>query len=126
MTDSLLSRAWRCVLALLAVPLTAAIAVDAIAEGVTIKSAELLPNGPSYALEANYDVNLGPALEDMLGRGITLTFVTEFELVTPRWWTFNLWNRTVADFSMQHRLSYNALTRQYRLAFGALHQNFDT
>lgn len=125
MTHSLLSRAWRCVLAVLAVPLTATIAIGAIAEGVTIKSAELQPTDTGYALEANYDVNLGAALEDMLSRGITLTFVTEFELVTPRWWTFNLWNRTVADFSLQHRLSYNALTRQYRLAFGALHQNFD-
>jgi len=125
MTDSLLSRTWRRVLAALAVPLTAAIATGAIAQGVTIKSAELLPNGSGYALEANYDVTLTSTLEDMLHRGITLTFVTEFELLTPRWWTFNLWNRTVADYSIQHRLSYNALTRQYRLAFGALHQNFD-
>jgi len=125
MTDSLLSRTWRRVLAALAVPLTPAIATGAIAQGVTIKSAELLPNGSGYALEANYDVTLTSTLEDMLHRGITLTFVTEFELLTPRWWTFNLWNRTVADYSIQHRLSYNALTRQYRLAFGALHQNFD-
>ena len=50
----------------------------------------------------------------------------DFELTYPRWWTLRLWNRTIAKFHQQHRLSYNALTRQYRLSFGNLHQNFDT
>jgi len=126
MSDSLLSRPRRRAVAVLLVALTATLAAGAIAEGVTIKSAELLPDDLDYVLEANYEVGLTTTLEDVLSRGITLTFVTEFELVTPRWWTFNLWNRTVADFSMQQRLSYNALTRQYRLAFGSLHQNFDS
>ena len=126
MTDSHLAGAWRRVVALLAVLFGAAAAQGAAAEGITIKSAELLRNGSVYALQANYEVGLTSTLEDMLDRGITLTFVTEFELLTPRWWTFNLWNRTVTDFTIQHRLSYNALTRQYRLAFGALHQNFDS
>jgi hypothetical protein len=47
-------------------------------------------------------------------------------LIYPRWWTLNLWNRTVSEFRTQHRLYFHALTRQYRLGFGALNQNFDT
>jgi len=34
--------------------------------------------------------------------------------------------RTISEFRTQHRLSYNALTRQYRVSFGTLNQNFDT
>jgi hypothetical protein len=95
-------------------------------EGVHIKSADLSPVESGYLLDATYDISLTHTLEEALQRGLALHFVTEFELVYPRWWTFNLWNRTVSEFQTQHRLSYNTLTRQYRLSFGALHQNFDT
>src|SRR5687767_7949921 len=101
-------------------------ALCAHAEGIHVKSAELVPNETGYALEANYEVGLTATLEEALVRGLTLNFVTEFEVVYPRWWTLNLWNRDVADFGVRHRLSYNALTRQYRLSFGSLHQNFHT
>jgi hypothetical protein len=116
-------RAW--VRDLLAILLGALLATGARG-AVLIKSAELRPSEAGYTLEATYDVGLTPTLEEALERGLSLTFVTEFELVYPRWWTFNLWNRTVSEFSTQHRLSYNALARQYRLAFGSLHQSFDT
>jgi hypothetical protein len=106
--------------------LAGALLVASVRGDVLIKSAELLPSDAGYTLEATYDVALTPTLEEALVRGLTLTFVTEFELVYPRWWTFNLWNRTISEFRTQHRLSYNALTRQYRLAFGSLHQSFDT
>ena len=99
-------------------------ALSAHAEGIHVKSAELVPNETGYALEANYEVGLTATLEEALVRGLTLNFVTEFELERPRWWTFGLWNRGVTDFSINHRLSYNALTRQYRLSFGSLHQSF--
>jgi hypothetical protein len=116
-------RGWmRAVAAILA----GALLVASVRGDVLIKSAELLPSDAGYTLEATYDVALTPTLEEALVRGLTLTFVTEFELVYPRWWTFNLWNRTISEFRTQHRLSYNALTRQYRLAFGSLHQSFDT
>jgi hypothetical protein len=101
-------------------------ALHAQAEGVYVKSAELAPTEAGYALEATYDIALTPLLQDALTRGVALTFVTEFELIYPRWWTLNLWNRTVSEFRTQHRLYFHALTRQYRLAFGALNQNFDT
>jgi hypothetical protein len=95
-------------------------------EGIHIKSAELIASDATYSLEANYEITLSYTLEEALLRGLALPFVIDFELIYPRWWTLSLWNRTIAEFRQQHRLSYNALTRQYRLSFGNLHQNFDT
>jgi hypothetical protein len=106
--------------------LAALVVGGAQAQGVTIKSAELTPTEAGYSLEATYDLKLTPMLDEALARGVALTFVTEFELILPRWWTLNLWNRTVSEFRTQHRLSFHALTRQYRLAFGAVQQNFDS
>ena len=96
------------------------------AQGMHIKSAELIASDAGFALEANYEITLPHTLEEALVRGLVLPFALDFELIYPRWWTLNLWNRTVAEFRQRHRLSYNALTLQYRLSFGNLHQNFDT
>jgi hypothetical protein len=111
---------WLCSVAI------ALFSLSAHAEGIHVKSAELVPADNGFTLVATYDIGLTPTLEEALVRGLTLTFVTEFELVHPRWWTLNLWNSDIADFRARQRLSYNALTRQYRLSFGSLHQNFDT
>ena len=96
------------------------------AEGIHIKSAELSPLDAAYVLDASYEIGLSHTLEEALLRGLPLHFVIEFELIQPRWWTFGLLSRTVSDLRQQHRLSYNALTRQYRVSFGTLHQNFET
>ncbi len=102
------------------------LASAAHAEGIHIKSAELSPVETGYALDANYEIALSHTLEEALLRGLPLHFVLDFELSHPRGWTFGLWSRTVATLRQQHRLFYNALTRQYRISFGSLHQNFDT
>lgn len=94
-------------------------------EGIHVKAAELTLTGTSFTLEANYQIGLPKALEEALVHGVALPFVTEFELVYPRWWTLQLWNKSVATREERYRLSFNALTRQYHLSFGNLHQNFD-
>jgi hypothetical protein len=101
-------------------------ASTALCAAALVKRAELIPTESGYALEANYDVRLSETLQEALLRGLSLTFVTEFKLAYPRWWTFNLWNRVVSDFRTQQRLDYNTLTRQYHLAFGSLNQTYDT
>jgi hypothetical protein len=52
-----------------------------------------------------------------------LYFLLEFELIRPRWYWVN--EKIVAN-QQQYRLSYNALTRQYRIGVGGLYQNFST
>jgi len=113
-------------LAATAAALLSLIAATAFAQGISIKSAQLSPSDSGYTLQARYDVDLSSTLEDALVRGLGLTFVAEFELVYPRWWTLNFWNKQLAERDVEYRLSYNALTRQYRLSLGGFHQTFDS
>jgi len=98
----------------------------AASEGIHVKSAEVSQNAGEYYLEANFEIELTHTLEDALNKGLPLHFIVEFELILPRWYTLYLWNKSILEFEQDYRLSYNALTRQYRLSLGALHQNFDS
>lgn len=100
--------------------------VFAATAAIHVKSAEISQNAGDYYIEAKFDVELTHTLEDALNKGLPLHFIVEFELIRPRWYTLYLWNKSVLEFEQHYRLSYNALTRQYRLSLGALHQNFDT
>jgi hypothetical protein len=93
------------------------------AGGIDVKKATLATVDNSYILEAEFDVVLSPTLEEVLNRGVALYFQMEFELIQSRWYWFN---ETIADSRQQYRLSYNALTRQYRIGAGTLYQNFGT
>ncbi|MBK8336733.1 MAG: DUF4390 domain-containing protein [Sterolibacteriaceae bacterium] len=75
--------------------------------------------------QLQFDVlfELNPRLEEVVSRGVPLYFVAEFELSRPRWYWFD---EDLAKRTLTYRLSYNALTRQYRLATGPLYQNFPT
>lgn len=74
-------------------------------------------------LSAEFRIDLGPHLEDALAHGVTLFFNLEFEMTRPRWW----WaNEPVLTRSLNYRLAYTALTRQYRVTVGNLHHNFAT
>jgi hypothetical protein len=74
-------------------------------------------------LDAQFDFDLPPVLEDAVNRGIALYFVVEFELFRPRWYWFD---KKLVDVARTYRLTYSPLTRQYRLATGALAQPFDS
>jgi hypothetical protein len=95
--------------------------------GLHIRSAEITANAESgLLLDATFQIDLGDTLEDALQRGVTLHFVTEFELLYERWYFLNLWNKTISTFEQRYRLSYSALTRHYRLATGGLTLTFET
>jgi len=74
-------------------------------------------------LQAQFDIALTPTLEEVLNKGVPLYFLLEFELIRPRWYWLN---ERVLHLQQEYRLAYNALTRQYRLGVGNLHQNFPT
>lgn len=95
----------------------------ALANGVDVRKAAVTPVDDGYVLEAEFDVRLTPVLDDALHKGVPLHFVFEFELTRSRWyWT----NEKVATVQLPQRLSYNTLTRQYRIGAGSLYQNFTT
>ncbi len=74
-------------------------------------------------LNAQFEFAFNPTLEEALQKGISLYFVLEFELGRPRWYWLD---EKVAQVSVQYRLSYTPLTRQYRLTSGLLAQQFDS
>lgn len=74
-----------------------------------------------FVLAADLAFDISPRLEEAVGKGLTLHFVAEFELSRPRWYWFD---EKVVQVSQTWRLTYHALTRQYRLSTGALHQSF--
>jgi len=91
------------------------------AEGIDVSRATLVAAEEGYFLEADFGVALNPTLEDALNKGVPLYFLLEFEIIRVRWYWLN---EKILDTRQQYRLSYNALTRQYRLGLGALFQNF--
>lgn len=93
------------------------------AEGIQVKFAALEAADDGHQLNADFEIALNPTLEQALKKGIVLYFVTEFDLVSPRWYWLD---EKIARSELQQALSYYALTRQYRLSRGSLPQNFDT
>ncbi len=94
----------------------------AVAAGeVEVRNPQLLPTDDGYAVSADFSFEFNSRLEEAVTRGVVLNFLVEFELNRNRWYWLD--DKVVAK-SQTIRLSYNALTRQYRLSSGALHQNF--
>ena len=94
------------------------------ADTIPARSAELRLEEDQYVLDADFDLTLNQTLEEAIMRGVPLYFVVEFELRRPRWLWFD---DPIAYHAINYRLSYNALTRQYRLSSGsAFFQNLVT
>jgi hypothetical protein len=98
-------------------------ALAARADNIEIRAATITLREDGYALDADFDITLTPTLEDILAKGVPLNFLLEVEVIRPRWYWFN---DKVAAASQQYKLSYNSLTRQYRVSLGTLYQNFAT
>ena len=91
------------------------------AAGIELRDLVLAPSDESYELSVNADFELPPAVEKLLERGVTLTFRAEADILRPRWYWFN---ERVARKVQNFHLSYQTLTRQYRVTFGDLQQSF--
>jgi Domain of unknown function (DUF4390) len=88
---------------------------------IEVKKAEGRVAEAGYQLAVDFNINLGFPIEQALMRGVTLHFLTEFTLTRTRWY----WrDEVLMDNEHITKLSYNALTRQYRIARGSLFQNF--
>jgi Domain of unknown function (DUF4390) len=78
---------------------------------------------PGSYLNAQFELEPSPAIDDAVRRGIPMYFAIDFELVRTRWYWFN---KPLASATLEYRLSYSPLTRQFRLSRGALAQPFET
>jgi hypothetical protein len=91
------------------------------AADITVRNPILSPGDDGYTLSADFNINLNARLDEAIARGVTLYFVVDFELSRSRWYWLD---EQVVSRSQTFQLSYHALTRQYRLSSGALHQSF--
>lgn len=91
--------------------------------GIQVKMAELNLVEEVYQLKADFDMNFSQAVEDALNKGVPLNFTVEFELNRPRWYWLD---ESIASAQQQIRISYHALTKQYRLQVQEQQKSFAT
>lgn len=114
-SKSVTERLRRCLLLLLFLPVLAWTAE------IDIAAPQVVAGEDGYVLSADFAFELNPRLEEAVTKGVVLYFVADFELTRPRWYWLD---EKLLSRSQTYRLSYHALTRQYRLSTGALHQSF--
>ncbi|HYB51718.1 MAG TPA: DUF4390 domain-containing protein [Burkholderiaceae bacterium] len=78
---------------------------------------------PGTFVDAQFELELPSSLREAVDHGIALYFVIEVEVTRSRWYWFD---KHLLDDAIEYRLSFSPLTRQYRLARGALAQPFDS
>lgn len=114
---------WRRFFCALAVLIALCGATPLGADEIPVTSASLRVEDGEVRLTADFNVSLTPALEQALDKGVPLYFTIEFELlrIRPFWFPDK-----VAQWSITYRVSYSALTRQWRVASGPLGQTFES
>jgi hypothetical protein len=85
------------------------------ANEIHFKNVSLTPLEKSWALNADVQLELSPALEQLVNKGVTLHFVTEFQLTKKRWYWLD---NKIVDVQRVSKISYQALTNQYRVTLG--------
>jgi hypothetical protein len=109
---------------------------NAWAQTSSVELTELMPVRKDNALviNAQLKLELGPAVEDALIKGLAVHFVVEAEVLRERWyWT----DKKIGAASRYYRLAFQPLTRRWRLNVssepisgtglaGSISQNFET
>lgn len=98
-------------------------ALTAQAMDISVRSPQLVANEDGYSLAADFNINFNSRLEEAVNRGVVFYFAVDFELTRSRWYWFD---EQVIRRTRTFQLSYHALTRQYRLSTGALHQSYNS
>jgi hypothetical protein len=111
------------VIAILVACLAALAALSARADEIEVRDLQLHAAEEGLVLDADFTFELSPRLYEVVANGVPLYFRVEFELTRRRWYWFD---DTAASKRLQLRLSYHALSRQYRLSTGLLQQSFAT
>ena len=73
-------------------------------------------------LSGQVSVSLSPVLVQAIERGVTLSFLSEFSLVRPRWWW---WDEERVQVKRLANLTFHPVSRQFRVSVdGAKPQAF--
>jgi hypothetical protein len=102
--------------------LSAATCWGLLAQAPELSHFEMTRNDEGLLLDVAVRFELPHSVEDALHKGVPLYFVADASLFHDRrYWR----DRRVASASRTWRLSYQPLTRNYRVSFGGLSQSFD-
>jgi hypothetical protein len=96
---------------------------SATTERIEVGQTTLEARDDGYYLDGDFDLDLKPRVADALEHGLTIYFVVECELTHARWYWFD---QKAVNAVLNFRLSYHALTRQYRVSTGNLQLGFAT
>lgn len=96
---------------------------EAAADGIQVKGAELVLVENAYQLNADFDIDFSSEVEAALNKGVPLSFLIEFQLVSPRRYWFD---DEIVTTSQHIQLSYHALSRQYLINVGQHQKSFAT
>ena len=88
-----------------------ALAVPALAS-VELEQLRVERRENELQVHAHLKLDLGPAVEEALAKGVVVYFVAEAELMRDRWYWYD---RKLAQVSRHYRLAYQPLTRLWRL-----------
>jgi hypothetical protein len=102
--------------------LAALLPARASADNIPVRGAEIRIEDGEVLLTAEFEFAINATLEEALQRGIPLYFVLDVEIVRPRWYWLD---EKVGTASVPYRVSWQPLTRQYRVASGLLSLSFD-
>jgi len=94
-----------------------------LAAEIEVANPQITASEDGYVVAADFSFELNERLEEAVTKGVVLYFVVDFEMTRPRWYWLD---EKLISRSQTYRLSYHALTRQYRLSTGGLHQSFDS
>lgn len=85
------------------------------ADQIIFKKVGLQQQDKSWALNADIALELNPTLEQLVNKGVTLHFVTDFYVTKSRWYWFDA---KLVEAQRVSKISYQALTNQYRVTLG--------
>jgi hypothetical protein len=88
-------------------------AQPAVKEGTQVKTFQLERAPDGIYLSVQLQLELTPTVEDALLKGIPIFFVAQSDLVQARWYWYD---RKLASAQRTMRLSYQPLTRRWRLS----------
>lgn len=99
------------------------VAPAVLAADISVRNPQIALGEDGYVVSADFNVNFNARLEEAVNRGVVLYFTVDFELSKSRWYWFD---EQIIKRSRTYQLYYHALTRQYRLSTGGLHQSYPT
>lgn len=79
---------------------------------VSVREARLLRQNDQYALDAEIDYPLPPAVREALSNGVAIAWVVQLKLKRAR---RLLWDETVLNERVYYRMRYHALSKLYQV-----------